>query len=86
MVSGPLNGTLSGAGSARTYSPNPTTMALTPSPSWRQMWASSSAEVTVTITVEPVNDPPIASDQFVVIDENTSVSIVLTGRTLRARH
>ncbi len=34
---------------------------------------------TVTVTVEPVNDPPVADDQSVTTDEDTPVAVTLTA-------
>ena len=79
VVSGPLNGTLSGTGSTRTYSPNQNYHGSDSFTFVATDGASSSAEVTVTITVEPVNDPPIAIGQAAATSEDTDVSIFLMG-------
>jgi hypothetical protein len=39
----------------------------------------NSASATVSITVTPVNDAPVAAAQSVTVDENSSVAITLTG-------
>lgn len=40
---------------------------------------ADSNTATVSITVEPINDAPVADDQAVSVDEDTSVAMTLTG-------
>jgi hypothetical protein len=40
---------------------------------------TNSVPATVTLTVRPVNDPPVADSQSLATDENTPLSVALTG-------
>ena len=59
VVSGPANGTLSGTAPALTYTPTPTTTGRTASPSRSTTGTADSAVAAVSVTVTPVNDPPV---------------------------
>ena len=79
IVSGPAHGTLSGAGANITYTP---TLNYTGADSFTfkvNDGTSDSNVATVTITVTPVNDAPIANNQSVNYDLNTAKGITLTG-------
>ncbi len=78
---GPSNGTLTGIGAERVYTPDPgfvgvDTFAYQVSDNGGATWSAAS---TVTITVENVNEAPSADDQSVSLDEDTSLAITLTG-------
>jgi hypothetical protein len=79
VVSGPAHGTLSGSGTSLIYTPAPNfngadslTFSVTD-------LANSSSTATVSISVLPVNDPPVADDQSVTTSEDTAVNVTLTG-------
>jgi Tfp pilus tip-associated adhesin PilY1 len=79
IVSGPSNGTLSGSGANRTYTPNANfngtdTFRFTVSDG-----TSTTAQQTASITVTPVNDPPQATGQAVSTNEDTPLAIALSG-------
>ena len=85
VTQGPSHGTLSGAAPNLTYSPNgnyngPDTIKFTVTDTGDGSSAAlTSSEATVTITVNPVNDAPIANSQSVATNANTPLSITLTG-------
>lgn len=75
----PDEGTLSGSGSARIYLPNPN---FNGSDSFTYIvndGSENSAEATVSITVLPVNDKPLAHAQRVKTEVNTPVDFTLVG-------
>ncbi len=79
IVSGPLNGTLSGTAPNLTYTPNanyngPDSFIFNVSNG-----TSTSNNATVSITVTPVNDAPIALDQTVTVVEEVPTAITLVG-------
>jgi subtilisin family serine protease len=78
-VSQPLHGALSGTPPALTYTP----ASNYSGPDSFQFRANdglvNSIVATVSITVTPVNDPPVAQPQSVVLDEDTSQSITLSA-------
>jgi len=79
IVSGPAHGTLSGSVPVLTYTPTENyhgTDAFTFKVSDGQV---DSNVATVSITVTPVNDPPVANLQAVTTAEDTSVGITLTA-------
>src|SRR5439155_578701 len=97
IVAGPTNGVLSGTGGNRTYTPNAHyngadsfTFTVTDSgdpencsggaPACSAALTSTAA--TVTITVNPVNDRPVADAKVVSTNQGTAASIVLSGTDL----
>src|SRR5438067_375194 len=75
----PAHGTLTGTAPNVTYTPalnynGPDSFTFTVSDA-----ALTSAAATVTITVTPVNDPPVANAQSVTTAEDTAAAITLTG-------
>src|ERR1043166_7145914 len=76
---GPANGILSGTPPNVTYTPN---LNFNGSDSFQFTVSDgvfTSASATVSITVTPVNDPPVADAQSVTTDLATAVAITLTG-------
>ena len=77
IVSPPANGVLSGSGATRSYQPN-ADFNGTDSFTFRvfdgQLY---SANATVTITVTPVNDPPVASNRVLIAYEDYPVTFLL---------
>lgn len=78
VVSGPANGAASISGSTLTYTPAANWSGST-SLTYRAQDSSGawSAPATVTITVKPVNDVPVAVAKTLVIDEDTSGTVAL---------
>ncbi len=79
IVSGPAHGTLSGAPPAVTYTPalnysGPDSFTFKANDG-----AADSNTATVSITVNPVNDRPVANGQSVTTDEDTNKAITLTA-------
>jgi len=79
VVSGPSNGSLSGTAPDLTYMPNPNFNG----PDSFTFKANDGFEdgniATVSVTVAPVNDAPVANDDSVTTQENTAVAILLTA-------
>jgi phosphodiesterase/alkaline phosphatase D-like protein len=79
VVDGPTNGVLSGSGANLTYTPDADYNG-TDSFTFRANDGQADSNVaTVSITVNPVNDAPVADDQAVSTQEGTPVAITLTG-------
>ena len=79
IESQPANGTLNGNAPNLTYTPNP---GFNGNDSFTYIVNDGeldSSIATVTITVTPVNDAPIAVDQVVTTNEDVAVSVVLEG-------
>ncbi len=79
IVSNPTKGTLIGTGGNRTYTPNPQYIG---SDSFTFKVSDGTLEsqvVTVSITVQDKNDPPVALAQAVSTDEDVDLSITLVG-------
>src|SRR5207253_6480210 len=79
VVAGPTHGALSGTAPNLTYTPalnynGPDSFTFTAKDA-----TLVSTTATVTITVTPVNDPPVANAQSVTTAEATAAPIVLTG-------
>ena len=79
IVSGPTHGTLTGSGAVRTYTPaanyhGPDAFSFQVADG-----TVSSSPATVSITVTPVNDAPVANAQSKSVAEDGSVAITLTG-------
>ncbi|MDQ1317255.1 MAG: hypothetical protein QG588_906, partial [Candidatus Poribacteria bacterium] len=79
IVDKPLNGILSGTPPAITYMPNAEFNGEDSFTFTASDGKLESPPAKVSITVKPVNDPPIANSQSVTTDEETSVKITLTG-------
>jgi len=78
VVSGPAHGTLSGTAPNLTYTPaanyhGPDQL------TFRVSDGTATSEAVVTVTVKPVNDPPMASPQAVETDEDTPIGVTLAG-------
>src|SRR5207302_95830 len=93
IVSGPTAGSLNGSGASRTYTPNANfngsdsfTYKVTDRgdpdncgvPSTSCDAAKTSATKTVSITVNPVNDAPVANDFSLCTNEDTAASDTLS--------
>src|SRR6185369_12748211 len=79
LVYTPTHGVLTGVGSSRSYQPVPNFNG-TDSITYRVFDGQFySANATVTITVNPVNDAPVASNSTATVNEDSSVSITMNG-------
>jgi autotransporter-associated beta strand protein len=79
IVSQPANGALSGAAPNVTFTPAPDFNGIT-SFSFRANDGTVNSNIaTVSITVTPVNDAPVANNQIVTTDEDTALPITLTA-------
>jgi hypothetical protein len=79
IVAQPVHGTLTGTGASRTYTPNanyhgPDSFTFTANDG-----SLTSAPATVSITVTPVNDAPVANNQSVTTAEDVAKAISLTA-------
>jgi len=79
VATGPANGTLSGDAHALTYTPDPDFNGSDSFTFVVNDGAVDSASATVSITVNPVNDEPVAVAQSVTVDEDSSEEITLSG-------
>jgi len=79
IVSGPSNGELTGTPPNVNYIPNPNYNGPDSFSFKANNGISDSNTATVSITVNPVNDAPVADEQSVTTQEGTAVEIVLTG-------
>ena len=79
VLSQPSNGSLSGSAPDLVYTPAPDYFGVDSFTFQADDGQSTSNVATVSITVNPVNDPPVADDQAVTTDEDTPVAIVLTA-------
>lgn len=79
IVSGPSNGVLSGDGPMFTYTPAANFHGADSFTFRVNDGSNDSNTSTVNITVNPVNDVPVADSQSVTTNSNTPVSITLTG-------
>ena len=75
----PSHGTLSGTAPNLTYTPNPGFTGTDSFTFYVNDGTADSNIATVSVTVNPVNDPPVADDQSINTNENTPVAITLTG-------
>jgi hypothetical protein len=75
----PSHGTLTGAGSNVYYIPSPNYFGVDSFSYQVNDGLVSSRPATVSITVFPVNDPPVAQPQTLVLDEDTTLPITLTA-------
>ncbi|HEY0726424.1 MAG TPA: DNA/RNA non-specific endonuclease, partial [Pyrinomonadaceae bacterium] len=79
IVSGPANGVLSGDGPVFTYTPAANFHGADSFTFRVNDGSNNSNTSTVSVTVNPVNDVPVADSQSVTTNSNTPVSITLTG-------
>ena len=75
----PARGTLSGTAPALTYSPNENYYGDDSFTFTVDDGQLTSEPATVMITINPVNDVPVAFDQSITVDEDTAVEITLSG-------
>jgi len=75
----PLNGTLNGTPPIVTYTPNSESNGNDSFTFTANDGKLESSPAKVSITVKPINDPPVGVAQSVMIDEDTTVKITLTG-------
>jgi gliding motility-associated-like protein len=75
----PVHGVLTGSGPNVTYTPNPDYFGPDSFEFMVDDGTSYNSTALVTITVIPVNDPPIADDQSVSTPEDVAKDITLTG-------
>ncbi len=79
IVANPTKGTLTGSGASRTYTPNANANG-TDSFTFKVNDGTADSNIaTVTITVNPINDPPTATAQSVSTNKNTAKAITLGG-------
>ncbi len=79
IITQPTNGTLSGSAPNLTYTPN-TNYVGSDSFSFRANDGKVDSNIaTITITINQVNQAPIANDQSVSVDKNSSVAITLSA-------
>ncbi len=79
VTSGPAHGTLSGSGANLTYTPaanyhGPDSFTYVANDSWTDSEAAS-----VSLTVQAVNDAPVANAQSISTDEDTATAVTLSG-------
>jgi len=80
VITGPANGTLNGTGPELTYNPNPNFNGSDSFTFKVNDGTIDSEPATVTITVNPINDAPVANDDSAATDEDTAVVVnVLTN-------
>ena len=79
VVSAPSKGTLSGSGAARTYTPNYNAVGADSFAFRVNDGAVNSNIATIAVTINPVNDAPVASNQSVITNEDTAKSITLVA-------
>lgn len=78
VVNGPSHGTLSGAAPDLVYTPAADYMGAD-SFTFKASYGKASVLATVSISVKPVNAPPVGYDQAVAMAEDTAKSLTLTG-------
>ena len=76
VAAGPQYGSVALAGSTATYTPQPDVHG-TDTFTWSVSDGTASVTAAATITVRPVDDPPVAGDSAVTTAEDTSVAVVL---------
>jgi serine protease len=79
VVAGPSHGSLTGAAPDLTYAPELNFNGLDSFTFKANDGTADSNVATVNITVSPVNDAPVADDQSVTTNQDTSVGIILTA-------
>jgi hypothetical protein len=75
IVAGPTQGTLTGTGTARTYTPAANYQGPDSFTFQANDGTSDSAPAAVTLTVTPVNDPPVASTVALTVSEGAAGTI-----------
>ena len=79
VTSGPLHGTLNDSAPDLTYTPDPNYNGDDQFSFYLNDGTYDSNEAVVSITIEPVNDVPIALSQLIETDEDVDLPITLTG-------
>jgi serine protease len=79
IVSGPFNGTLNGTAPDLNYTPDADYNGADSFTFLANDGRTDSNIATITITVDSVNDQPVADSQSVITTQNTSVNIILTA-------
>ena len=79
MLSGPAHGTLSGSGANLTYTPDPNYNGPDSFTYVANDGEQDSAAASVSLTVNPVNDAPVADAQSISTDEDNATSVTLSG-------
>ncbi|HXT41840.1 MAG TPA: Ig-like domain-containing protein [Candidatus Angelobacter sp.] len=79
VVTGPTNGTLSGTSPNLIYTPNPNANGSDSFTFKANDGQLDSTPATVSISITPVNDAPVANSQSVTTLEDNAVTITLTG-------
>ena len=79
VTSGPAHGTLSGSGANLTYTPaanhhGPDSFTYVANDGW-----TDSAAASVSLTVQAVNDAPVANAQSISTDEDSATAVTLSG-------
>ncbi|HYT59117.1 MAG TPA: Ig-like domain-containing protein [Haliangiales bacterium] len=84
VLSGPTNGTLTGAPPNLTYTPDANVNGSDSFTFKVNDGSLDSLPATVSITVTPVNDAPVADSQSVTTPEDTAVTFTLTGSDIES--
>ncbi len=79
IATNPVNGTLTGTAPNLTYTPNPDFNGADSLTFIADDGTAQSAPGTVSITVNPINDRPVAEEQNVAVDEDTPTPVTLTA-------
>ena len=79
LVNAPAHGTLSGAGANLTYTPDPNYNGPDSFTYVANDGEQDSAAASVSLTVNPVNDAPVANAQSISTDEDTAKTVTLSG-------
>jgi thermitase len=79
VVAAPIHGALSGVAPTQTYTPNPNYNGSDSFTFKINDGELDSNEATVAITLNPVNDPPVAVDQAISTHEDTPTAITLAA-------
>lgn len=79
IVGGPSNGTLTGTGANRTYTPDGDFNGADSFTFKANDGALDSNVATVSITVNSVNDPPVANDDAATVDAGSGININVKG-------
>jgi hypothetical protein len=78
ILSAPADGSLTGSGASWTYTPA-RNVSGTRRVTFRVSDGSLTADATVTITIAPLNDPPVATDDFAATDPDSALTFDVTG-------
>ncbi|MFC1857397.1 DUF1566 domain-containing protein, partial [Thermodesulfobacteriota bacterium] len=84
VVDSPMHGALSGTAPNLTYVPNADYNGGDSFTFKANDGLVDSAAATVSLTVNPVNDPPTTNDQNISLDEDTTHGVTLTGTDIEA--